>query len=46
MTLRRWADSGRIRHFEVGPYKERRFLKADLLAFLRERESETGEGES
>jgi len=41
-TLNRWALRGKIRHFEVGPYKERRFRKEDILALLREREAKEG----
>lgn len=47
VTLYRWATEGNIRHFEVGPHKERRFLRSDILALLREREAkeEGGSGE-
>ena len=38
MTLRRWADQGKMRSFQVGPGRgERRFLEEDILALLRER---------
>lgn len=38
-TLHRWAVEGKIRHFEVGPAKQRRFLKEDILDLLRERKA-------
>ena len=38
-TLRRWADSGKIRSYLVGPSRQRRFAKADILALVREREA-------
>src|SRR2546429_4062694 len=34
MTLRRWTTSGRLPCFRVGGRRERRFRRADLLAFL------------
>ena len=34
-SLRRWTNSGRLRCFRVGGRSERRFLKEDLLAFMR-----------
>ena len=47
MTLRRWADQGRIRYYELGPgpHKERRFLKEDILKLLRERRAADEEGQ-
>jgi excisionase family DNA binding protein len=39
-SLRRWTNSGRLRCLRIGRRRERRFLRADLLAFL---ESEGGE---
>lgn len=33
-SLRRWTKSGRLRCFRVGGRRERRFRRADLLAFL------------
>lgn len=44
-TLNRWALAGRIRYFEIGPYKERRFAKEDILALFRERRTTPGPGE-
>jgi len=41
-TLHRWAAAGRVRYFEVGPYRRRRFLRADILALLRERHADQG----
>ena len=34
-SLRRWTNSGKLRCFRVGGRSERRFLKEDLLAFMR-----------
>jgi excisionase family DNA binding protein len=34
-SLRRWTNSGKLRCFRVGGRNERRFLKEDLLAFMR-----------
>src|SRR2546427_977367 len=34
MSLRRWTNSGRLPCFRVGGRRERRFRRADLLAFL------------
>jgi transcriptional repressor of dcmA and dcmR len=39
-SLRRWTNSGRLSCFRVGGRRERRFRRADLLAFL-ERSGET-----
>src|SRR6266850_2733577 len=33
-SLRRWTNSGRLASFRVGGRRERRFSRADLLAFL------------
>jgi excisionase family DNA binding protein len=38
-TLRRLADSGKIRSFHVGASAQRRFLRSDILALLRERQA-------
>ena len=35
ISLRRWTNSGKLRCFRVGGRSERRFLKEDLLAFMR-----------
>jgi len=42
MTLRRWADQGKVRCYELGPgpQRERRFLRKDILALLRESDGE------
>src|SRR5256885_8044270 len=34
VSLRRWTNSGRLPCFRVGGRRERRFRRADLLAFL------------
>lgn len=34
MSVRRWTNKGTLKHFRVGGRKERRFYKADLVAFL------------
>jgi excisionase family DNA binding protein len=34
-SLRRWTNSGKLRCFRVGGRSERRFLKEDLLSFMR-----------
>src|SRR5437870_12814311 len=34
MSLRRWTNPGRLPCFRVGGRRERRFRRADLLAFL------------
>src|SRR5256885_11029990 len=34
MSLRRWTNAGRLPCFRVGGRRERRFRRADLLAFL------------
>lgn len=48
MTLRRWADQGKIRCYELGPgpHRERRFAKEDVLALLRERRGTSDPGEA
>ena len=38
-TLHRWVLTGRIRCFEVGPYKRHRFDRGDIVALLRERQA-------
>jgi excisionase family DNA binding protein len=44
MTLYRWTNEGRIRHFLVGPHKERRYQRKDIQALLREREAKQDGG--
>ena len=34
-TVRRWTDAGRLACLRVGMKRERRFRRADLLAFFR-----------
>lgn len=34
-SLRRWTNSGKLRCFRIGGRSERRFLKEDLVAFMR-----------
>jgi len=36
-SLRRWTNAGRLASFRVGGRRERRFRRADLLAFLESR---------
>ena len=36
MSLRRWTNAGRLRCFRIGGRRERRFRRADLLAFLEQ----------
>jgi DNA-binding transcriptional MerR regulator len=33
-TVRRWTNTGLIKHYRLGPRKDRRFTKADILEFL------------
>jgi transcriptional repressor of dcmA and dcmR len=33
-SLRRWTDSGRLACYRLGPKRERRFRRADLMAFM------------
>ncbi len=33
-TVRKWADRGLLRSFRVGPRRDRRFLRDDVVAFL------------
>jgi transcriptional repressor of dcmA and dcmR len=40
-SLRRWTNSGRLACLRVGRKRERRFRRADLLAFLEEQPMET-----
>jgi len=40
-TLRRLADRGKIRSYQIGPLRERRFAREDVLALLRERQMQT-----
>lgn len=40
-SLRRWTNSGRLACLRVGRKRERRFRRADLLAFLEEQPTET-----
>ena len=44
-SIRRWADSGRLRVSRVGGRRERRFHESDLLAFMEESTS-AGRSES
>src|SRR2546427_1975941 len=36
MSLRRWTNAGRLPCYRVGGRRERRFRRADLLAFLEQ----------
>ena len=40
-SLRRWTNAGRLACLRVGRKRERRFRRADLLAFLEEQPTET-----
>lgn len=33
-TIRRWSNTGQIKHYKIGPRKDRRFDKADIVEFL------------
>lgn len=33
-TVRRWADSGLLRCYRVGPRQDRRFSKEDIIEYL------------
>ena len=35
-TFHRWVSSGKVRYYEVGPYRRKRFQREDILALLRE----------
>ena len=37
-TVRKWADRGLLRSFRVGPRRDRRFLRDDVLTFLSDEE--------
>ena len=36
-TLHRWAVMRKVRYYEVGPFRRRRFRRSDIEALLRER---------
>ena len=38
-TLHRWVLLGKVRCFELGPFKTSRFDREDILALLRERQA-------
>ena len=42
-TIRRWTDSGRLKHFRVGERGDRRFSVRDLRAFLGQRIAGNGQ---
>lgn len=44
ISLRRWTNSGRVACVRVGRRRERRFRRADLLAFLEEQPATGGLG--
>jgi excisionase family DNA binding protein len=33
-TVRRWSDSGLLKHYRVGPRNDRRFLEADVTKIV------------
>ena len=35
-TFHRWVSSGKVRYYELGPYRRKRFQREDILALLRE----------
>ena len=41
-SLRRWSNAGRLASFRVGGRRERRFRRADLLAFLESHPAAAG----
>lgn len=38
-SIRRWADAGTLRSYSVGDRGERRFMRDDLLAYLKRNRS-------
>jgi len=44
-SLRRWTNDGRLAHSRVGRRRERRFRRADLLAFMEERPGSASVGD-
>lgn len=42
-TIRRWTDSGSLKHFRVGERGDRRFSARDVRAFLGQRTSGSGQ---
>lgn len=40
-TVRKWADRGLLRSFRVGPRRDRRFLRDDVLSFLSDDEEQS-----
>ena len=46
-TIRRWTNEGRLKCSRIGARGERRFRKADLMAFVSQPEAEAvGKGEN
>ena len=43
-SLRRWTNDGRLACLRVGRRRERRFRRADLLAFLEREPTGSGRG--
>jgi len=39
-TVRKWANRGLLRSFRVGPRRDRRFLREDIVAYLSGEESQ------
>jgi excisionase family DNA binding protein len=35
-TVRRWSDGGMLKSYRVGPRGDRRYLRNDVLSFLKE----------
>lgn len=40
-SLRRWSNSGYLKSYRIGVRAERRFLKSDLVSYVRNRTAET-----
>jgi excisionase family DNA binding protein len=38
-TLHRWAVMRKVRYYEVGPFRRRRFRRSDIEALVRERQA-------
>ncbi|OGO32940.1 MAG: hypothetical protein A2Z29_01755 [Chloroflexi bacterium RBG_16_56_11] len=36
-TVRRWSSSGIIKTYRIGPRGDRRFMREDVVGFLKER---------
>ncbi len=43
-TVRRWSNRGIIKVYRIGPRRDRRFQERDIAHFLRELETNQGNG--